>query len=60
MAKEQQEKIGKVSPRGCVTIPIDWRHKLGIKIGDVVILELTGEKICVIPAEVRRRQAIKK
>lgn len=44
----------KVTRNYQVTIPAEYRRKLGIKIGDVVTVLLEGDRIVIIPAKKRR------
>ena len=37
-----------------MTIPAEYRKRLGIKVGDVVTMLLEGDRIVIIPAKRRR------
>lgn len=44
----------KVTRNYQVTIPAEYRKRLGIKVGDVVTMLLEGDRIVIIPAKRRR------
>ena len=44
----------KVTRNYQVTIPAEYRRRLGIKVGDVVTMLLEGDRIVIIPAKRRR------
>jgi len=56
MAKEV--KLGRVQQRGQVTIPIEFRRKLGIEEGGVVAFIETGNGILISPREVLATDAL--
>ena len=43
------ENIVKVTRRGQTTIPVEFRHKLGIKEGDELLVEVTEKGILFKP-----------
>ncbi|MDD3818788.1 MAG: AbrB/MazE/SpoVT family DNA-binding domain-containing protein [Actinomycetota bacterium] len=51
--KESMTKIVKSLPRGQITIPIEFRKKLGIGDDTILTLSLKGNKIEITPAVVR-------
>ncbi|MDZ7836992.1 MAG: AbrB/MazE/SpoVT family DNA-binding domain-containing protein [Actinomycetota bacterium] len=51
--KKAMTKIVKPLPRGQITIPIEFRKKLGIDADTILSLSLKGNKIEIIPANVR-------
>ncbi|MDD3629370.1 MAG: AbrB/MazE/SpoVT family DNA-binding domain-containing protein [Actinomycetota bacterium] len=51
--KESMTKIVKPLPRGQITIPIEFRKKLGIGDDTILTLSLKGNKIEITPAVVR-------
>ena len=56
MAREV--KLGRVQPRGQVTIPIELRRKLGIEEGGVVAFVETKNGILISPQEVLAMDAL--
>lgn len=44
----------KVTRNYQVTIPAEYRKRLGIKVGDVVTVLLEGDRIVIIPTKRRR------
>lgn len=47
------EFTSSVSPKGQVTLPQEFRERLGIKPRDRVVLQLEGDSIRVVPAKSR-------
>ncbi|AET33111.1 AbrB/MazE/SpoVT family DNA-binding domain-containing protein [Pyrobaculum ferrireducens] len=44
----------KVTRNYQITIPAEYRKKLGIKIGDVVMIYMEGDRLVLVPARRRR------
>ncbi|MGC9119278.1 MAG: AbrB/MazE/SpoVT family DNA-binding domain-containing protein, partial [Thermoproteus sp.] len=44
----------KVTRNYQITIPAEYRKKLGIEIGDVVTIYLEGDRLVLVPARRRR------
>ncbi|MFX1293348.1 MAG: AbrB/MazE/SpoVT family DNA-binding domain-containing protein [Promethearchaeota archaeon] len=48
----ESKPLSKVDKNGRITIPADYRERLGIKVGDYVEVSLDGTKIIVQPVRI--------
>ena len=51
--QEEDSSLGRVLSGLRISIPRKFAQRLALKMGDVVILELVGRRLVVIPADVK-------